>query len=160
YPSLPAMRRATGKRVEPWRIAVLYGNGEDLAPEHLRDLKRVASGALAAGISLILVDVPTVLGGSVETISLLDDRRAITPLAGPLLAVRLPPRLPAGQVASAASRLAGPLVTRQRGPRWLLDLLPPEFGQECSAGELRAPVGFHEGQPVEVVFGDTPPHGL
>ena len=64
YPSLPAMRRATGKRVEPWRIAGLYGNGEDLAPEHLRDLKRVASGALAAGISLILVDVPTVLGGS------------------------------------------------------------------------------------------------
>ncbi|ACU98629.1 FtsK/SpoIIIE domain-containing protein [Saccharomonospora viridis] len=160
YPSLPAMRRATGKRVEPWRIAVLYGNGEDLAPEHLRDLKRVASGALAAGISLILVDVPTVLGGSVETISLLDDRRAITSMTGPDVVVDLDPPLPAGQVASAASRLAEAIVTRQGGPRSFFDLLPTEFGQECSARELRAPVGFHEGEPVEVVIGDTTPHAL
>ncbi|EHR63617.1 FtsK/SpoIIIE domain-containing protein [Saccharomonospora cyanea] len=160
YPSLRAMREATGKRVEPWRIAVLYGNGEDLAPEHLRDLKRVATGALAAGISLILVDVPTVLGGSVETISLLDDRRAVTSMTGSGVEVRLDPALPAGQVAGAAARIADAIVTRQGGPRSFADLLPTEFGQESSARELRTPVGFHEGEPVEVVIGDATPHAL
>lgn len=160
YPSLRAMREATGKRVEPWRIAVLYGNGEELATEHLRALKRVASGALAAGISLVLVDVPTVLGGSVETISLLDDRRAVTSMTGPNVEVRLDPALPSGQVANAASRLAEAIVTKQGGPRSFADLLPTEFGRESSARELRAPVGFHEGEPVEVVIGDATPHAL
>ncbi|WP_433408526.1 FtsK/SpoIIIE domain-containing protein [Saccharomonospora azurea] len=160
YASLRALREATGKRVEPWRIAVLYGNGEDLAPEHLRDLKRVASGALAAGISLVLVDVPTVLGGSVETISLLDDRRAVTSMTGAGVEVRLDSPLPGGQVANAAARIAEAIVTRQGGPRSFADLLPTEFGQECSARELRTPVGFHEGEPVDVVIGDATPHAL
>ncbi len=160
HPSLRAMRAATGKRGEPWRVAVLYGNGEDLAPEHLRDLRRVASGALAAGISLILVDVPTVLGGSVETISLLDDRRAVTSMTGSEVVVDLDPPLPAGQVAGAAARLAEAIVTRQGGPRSFHDLLPTEFGREHSARELRAPIGFHEGEPVEIVIGDATPHAL
>ncbi|CAM3075536.1 FtsK/SpoIIIE domain-containing protein [Saccharomonospora xinjiangensis] len=160
YPTLRTMRKATGKRVEPWRIAVLYGNGENLAPELLRDLKRVASGALAAGISLVLVDVPTVLGGSVETISLLDDRRAITSMTGSGVEVWLDPPLPPGQVAGAAARIAEAVITKQGGPRSFSDLLPTEFGKECSARELRAPVGFYEGEPVEVVIGDATPHAL
>ncbi|PXY31286.1 FtsK/SpoIIIE domain-containing protein [Prauserella muralis] len=160
YSSLRALRAATGKRTEPWRIGVLYGNGEDLQPEQLRDLKRVASGALDAGISLILVDVPTVLGGSVETISLLDERRAITSMTGPELVVDLDPPLPAGQVTTAASRIAEALVAKQGGPRSFADLLPTEYGTHSSASELRAPVGFFEGEPVEVVIGDATPHAL
>ncbi|WP_199429879.1 FtsK/SpoIIIE domain-containing protein [Qaidamihabitans albus] len=160
HTSLRALREATGKRVEPWRIAVLYGNGEDLPPEQLRDLKRVASGALDAGISLILVDVPTVLGGAVETISLLDDRRAISSMTGTDLVVNLDPPLPAGQAGTAAGRIAEALVAKQGGPRSFPDLLPTEFGREHSGRELRAPVGFHEGEPVEVVIGDATPHAL
>lgn len=160
YPSLRAMREATGRRTEPWRIAVLYGNGEDLPPERLRELKRVASGALDAGISLILVDVPTVLGGAVETISLLDERRAISSMTGTDLVVDLDPPLPAGQVATASARIADALVAKQGGPRSFADLLPAEFGQQHSARELRAPVGFNEGEPVEVVIGDATPHAL
>lgn len=158
--SLRALREATGKRVEPWRIAVLYGNGEDLQPERLRDLKRIASSAIDAGISLILVDLPTVLGGSVETISLIDERRAISSMTGSALAVDLDPPLPAGQVMGAAGRIAAALVAKQGGPRGFADLAPAELGQASSARELRAPVGFHEGEPVEVVIGDGTPHAL
>ncbi|SFP69265.1 FtsK/SpoIIIE family protein [Amycolatopsis arida] len=160
YPSLRAMRRATGKRVEPWRIAVLYGNGESLLPEQLRELKRIASGALAAGISLILVDVPTTLGGAVETISLVDERRAVSSMTGTDIVVRLDPPLPPGQVGTAAARIAEALVAKQGGPRSFDDLLPTELGREHSARELRAPVGFSEGEPVELVIGDATPHAL
>ncbi|WP_007026149.1 FtsK/SpoIIIE domain-containing protein, partial [Saccharomonospora iraqiensis] len=160
YPSLRAQREATGRRTEPWRVVVLYGNGEDLPSEQLRDLKRIAGGALAAGISLILVDVPTVLGGAVETVSLLDERRAITSMTGTDVPVDLDPALPAGGVATATSRIADSLIARQGGPRSFTDLLPTEFGRHNSAAELRAPVGFHEGEPVEVVIGDTTPHAL
>ncbi|MBK1785007.1 FtsK/SpoIIIE domain-containing protein [Prauserella cavernicola] len=160
FPSLRAMRAATGKRAEPWRIAVLYGNGEDLHPEQIRDLRRVASGALDAGISLVLVDVPTVLGGSVETISLLDERRAISSMTGSDLVVTLDPPLPSGQVTTAAHRIAEALVAKQGGPRSFGDLLPTEYGRESAARELRAPVGFYEGEPVEVVIGDATPHAL
>lgn len=160
YTSLRAQRGATGKRVEPWRIAVLYGNGETLQPERLRDLKRIASSALDAGISLILVDLPTVLGGAVETISLVDERRAISSMTGAELLVDLNPPLPAGQVVSATDRIAATLVAKQGGPRCFADLIPPELGQANSARELRAPIGFHEGEPVEVVIGDATPHAL
>ncbi len=160
YTSLQAARRDTGRRIEPWRIAVLYGNGEELQPEQLRELKRVASGALAAGISLILVDVPTALGGAVESISLLDERHAITSMTGSDLVVRLDRPLPAGQVGTAASRIAEALIAKQGGPRSFADLLPTELGKDRSARELRAPVGFYEGEPVEVVIGDASPHAL
>ncbi|MEU6645133.1 FtsK/SpoIIIE domain-containing protein [Saccharomonospora sp. NPDC046836] len=160
YPSLRAMRKATGKRTEPWRIGVLYGNGEDLSAEQARDLKRVASGALDAGISLVLVDVPTVLGGSVETISLRSEHEAVTSMTGADLVVRLDPPLPAGQVTTAAGRIAEALIAKQGGPRSFADLLPTEYGRERSAHELRAPVGFYEGEPVEVVIGDATPHAL
>ncbi|MBN6035234.1 FtsK/SpoIIIE domain-containing protein [Amycolatopsis sp. 195334CR] len=161
HTSLRAMRLATGKRSEPWRIAVLFGNGEELQPERLRDLRRVASGALSAGISLILVDVPTTLGGSVEGISLKsEERKAITSMTGADLVVTLDPPLPSGQVSTAATRIAEALIQKQGGPRTFADLLPGELGQERSAHELRAPVGFHEGDPVEVVIGDASPHAL
>ncbi|GAA1200785.1 FtsK/SpoIIIE domain-containing protein [Prauserella alba] len=158
--SLRAMRSATGKRLEPWRIGVLYGNGEDLQPEQIRDIKRVASGALEAGMALILVDVPTMLDGAVENVHVTADRTAVTSMNGPDLAVRLDPPLPASQVTAAAGRLAEALVAKQGGPRTFEDLLPTEFGTESSAVELRAPVGFHEGEPVDVVIGDATPHAL
>ncbi|MFB9727792.1 FtsK/SpoIIIE domain-containing protein [Haloechinothrix salitolerans] len=160
HPSLRAMREAAGKRIEPWRIAVLYGSGEELEPEQRRDLKRVASGALDAGISLILVDVPTVLGGSVETISLRDERTAYCGMTGPDLVVDLDPPLPGAQVSAAAGAIAKALVAKQGGPRGFTDLVPPELGKERSTEELRTPVGFDEGDPVEVVIGDATPHAL
>ncbi|HEY0584270.1 MAG TPA: cell division protein FtsK, partial [Chloroflexota bacterium] len=143
YTSLREIRQTTGQRREPWRIAVLYGNGETLEPERARDLKRVASGAVAAGISLILVDVPTTLSTSVETISLLDERRAISSMTGTELVVDLDSAFPSSQVSRAASRIAEALIAKQGGPRSFADLLPTELGKEGSARELRAPVGFY-----------------
>jgi hypothetical protein len=160
YMSLREIRQATEQRGEPWRVAVLYGNGETLEPERARDLKRVASGALAAGMSLILIDVPTTLSTSVETISLLDERRAISSMTGPDLVVDLDPPFPSAQVSRAAGKIADALIARQGGPRTFADLLPMELGKESSAKELRAPVGFYEGETVEVVIGDATPHAL
>lgn len=160
HTSLRELRIARQERVEPFRIAVLYGNGETLEPERARDLKRVASGALAAGICLIMIDVPTAVSASVETLSLIDDRHAISSMTGTDLVVDLDPPMPSGQVIRAADRIAAALIAKQGGPRSFDDLLPAEIGHESSARELRAPVGFFEGEPVEVVIGDASPHAL
>jgi hypothetical protein len=159
FTSLRAMRETLGSR-EPWRIAVLFGNGETWSHDALRALKRVANGGHAAGISLIVVDLPTVLGGGVENIRLLDERRAMSSMTGPDLVVGLDQPMPPGQVSGAAARIAEALIAKQGGPRSFADLLPVEFGKEHSAHELRAPVGFYEGEPVEVVIGDASPHAL
>ncbi|QWF79976.1 FtsK/SpoIIIE domain-containing protein [Amycolatopsis sp. CA-230715] len=160
HTSLRGMRATVGKRTEPWRIAVLFGNGETWATEPVRDLKRIAGGAHAAGISLIAVDVPHVLGGSVENIRLLDEHRAVTSMTGPNLVTQLDPPIPSGQVSGAAGKIAEALIAKQGGPRSFTDLLPTELGKANSAEELRAPVGFFEGDPVEVVIGDSSPHAL
>ncbi|MEV6621649.1 FtsK/SpoIIIE domain-containing protein [Amycolatopsis sp. NPDC051106] len=160
HTSLRELRVARQERVEPYRIVVLYGNGETLEPERARDLKRVASGALAAGICLIMIDVPTAVSASVETLSLIDDRHAISSMTGTDLVVDLDPPMPSGQVIRAADRIAAALIAKQGGPRSFDDLLPAELGHESSARELRAPVGFFEGEPVEVVIGDASPHVL
>jgi FtsK/SpoIIIE family len=158
--SLRSMRQSLGQRTEPWRIAVLFGNGENWAPEPLRELKRIAGGAIAAGISLIAIDLPTILGGGVENIRLLNERRAVTSMTGPDIVVDLDPKIPSTEVSGAANKLAEALIIRQGGPRTFADLLPTELGQESSARELRAPVGFFEGDPVELVIGDGSPHAL
>ncbi|AIG80813.1 cell division FtsK/SpoIIIE [Amycolatopsis japonica] len=160
HTSLREIRRASGQRVEPFRVAVLYGNGETLEPERARELKRVATGALAAGICLILIDVPTMLSTSVESLSLHDERHATSSMTGPDLMVDLDPPMPSGQVIRAAGRIAEALIAKQGGPRAFADLLPTELGKESSARELRAPVGFFEGEAVEVVIGDASPHVL
>jgi hypothetical protein len=160
HASLRAMRLEERARIEPFRIAVLFGNGETPHPEQVRDLRRVASGALAAGIVLVLVDVPTALGGAVETISLIDGKHAVSSMTGSDITVDLDPPLPSTDVAKAAAKLAEALIARQGGPRSFADLLPAELGQEHSGRELRAPVGFYEGEPVEVVLGDATPHAL
>lgn len=154
------LRRATEKRNESWRIAVLYGNGDELPPEQLRELKRVASNAVDAGICLVLVDVPTALDGSAETVRLLDERRAVTSMTGPDIAVDLDPPLQASDVVTAAARIAEAISARKGGPRTFADLLPDKPDAGHSARELRAPVGFHDGEPVEVVIGDANPHAL
>jgi DNA translocase FtsK/SpoIIIE-like protein len=160
FTSLREIRKATGQRGDPFRIVVLYGNGETLEPERARDLKRVASGALAAGICLIMVDVPTAVSAPVESLSLVDDRHAISSMTGTDLVVDLDPPMPPGQVIRAVDRIAKALIAKQGGPRSFDDLLPTELGRESSARELRAPVGFFEGEPVEVVIGDASPHAL
>ncbi|GHF60062.1 DNA polymerase III delta prime subunit [Amycolatopsis bartoniae] len=158
--SVRSMREALGQRTEPWRIAVFFGNGEDWSREQLRELRRIAGGALAAGISLIGVDLPTMFGGGVENIRLVDEQHAVTSMTGQDIVVDLDPPIPAVEVSAAASRLADALIAKQGGPRSFPDLLPAELGRESSARELRAPVGFYEGDPVEVVIGDATPHAL
>lgn len=159
HTSLRSLRETLGQRTEPWRIAVLFGNGESFSAEAMRELRRIASGAVAAGISLIVVDLPTILGG-VENIRLIDEKHAMTSMTGSSLVMDLDPPIPSNEVAGAAAKLAEALIARQGGPRTFNDLLPTELGQESSAVELRAPVGFYEGDPIEVVIGDGTPHAL
>ncbi len=107
-----------------------------------------------------MVDVPTAVSAPVETLSLIDDRHAISSMTGTDLIVDLDPPMPSGQVIRAATKIAEALIAKQGGPRSFDDLLPAELGHESSARELRAPVGFFEGEPVEVVIGDASPHAL
>ncbi|HVW40218.1 MAG TPA: cell division protein FtsK, partial [Amycolatopsis sp.] len=104
HQTLRGLRESLGQRTEPWRIAVLFGNNETLPPEALRELKRIAGGAMSAGISLIVVDMPTVLGGGVENVRLLDEHRAVTSMTGQDLVVDLDPPLTSSEVSGAASR--------------------------------------------------------
>ncbi|MDQ3406373.1 MAG: cell division protein FtsK, partial [Actinomycetota bacterium] len=74
--SLRAACVAAGRRVEPWRVAVLFGNGERLPDEQYRELNRIARTGPDAGVHLILVDVPVSANSPMETVSFLDAEHA------------------------------------------------------------------------------------
>lgn len=151
---------AAGRRIEPWRVVVLFGNGERLADEQQRELHRVARNGLDAGVHLILVDVPLSANSPMETISFLDDERAASSMTGPEVTVRVDPAPPPNMVSRAAGGIAEELLARRGKPREFGDLLPAQLADQRATDELRAPVGFAEGEPVEVVLGDATPHAL
>nr|WP_042185197.1 FtsK/SpoIIIE domain-containing protein [Kibdelosporangium sp. MJ126-NF4]CEL16607.1 Cell division protein FtsK [Kibdelosporangium sp. MJ126-NF4]CTQ89042.1 Cell division protein FtsK [Kibdelosporangium sp. MJ126-NF4] len=158
--SLRSVCVAKGERVEPWRVVVLFGNGERLPDEQQRELQRVARTGIDAGVSLICVDVPLSANSPLETIAFTDSRHATTSMTGPGVRFR-PDDAPDGSLASrAATAIAQDLVARRGKPRTFDDLLPDQLGTLSSRDELRAPVGFADGVPVELVLGDATPHAL
>ncbi|RSM60064.1 cell division protein FtsK [Kibdelosporangium aridum] len=158
--SLRSVCVAKGERIEPWRVVVLFGNGERLPDEQQRELQRVARTGIDAGVSLICVDVPLSANSPLETIAFTDSRHATTSMTGPGVRFR-PDDAPDGSLASrAAAAIAADLVARRGKPRTFDDLLPEQLGKLSSKEELRAPVGFADGVPVEVVIGDATPHAL
>src|SRR5690606_8388784 len=56
HASLRALAEETGHRTEPWRVGVLFGNGEPLREEQQQQLQRIARSGPACGIHLIVVD--------------------------------------------------------------------------------------------------------
>ena len=161
HTSLGAASEAAGKRIEPWRIVVLFGNGEQLSDErHQRELQALARNGLYAGVHLILVDVPISVSSPMETVTLLDSKHAHSTMTGPGVTVRLDKGIPAARVTRAAAAIAEDLTRRRGRPRRFADLLPPATLQDSSAEELRTPIGFAEGEQVELTIGDGTPHAL
>jgi hypothetical protein len=151
---------AAGKRVEPWHVAVLFGNGERPADELYRELNRVARTGPDAGVHLILVDVPVSANSPMETVTFIDGQRATSSMTGQgIVVVADPPAQPAA-VSRAATVIGDVVIARRGRPRVFADLLPEVLCQESARDELRTPVGFLDGAPIEVVLGDATPHAL
>jgi S-DNA-T family DNA segregation ATPase FtsK/SpoIIIE len=149
------------RRNEPWRVAVLLGNNELLPDKECRALEGIAATGLACGICLVLVDVPGVdLRAPHEEIRFTDDR-VLTSLTGRHVTVTPDPPPSNEQVLTLAAAVSTAYDAARNRTGTLQGLLPDQWGQECSAHGLRAPVGFVDGEPAaELVFGDGSVHWL
>ncbi|MET8911986.1 FtsK/SpoIIIE domain-containing protein [Micromonospora sp. NPDC004551] len=156
YASLRELAAATGRRPEPWRVAVLLG-GDELTRHERGQLDRVVRTGAACGVHLVvrgidLPDGPTVTRVVVDP----DDAR----IGGLPVALDAPP--PATLVTETCRDVAS-RVNAGPPPAPFTDLLPPtgEYWREDSAHGLTAPIGEGpHGRPVLLTLGDYPPHAL
>ncbi|GIG87469.1 FtsK/SpoIIIE domain-containing protein [Plantactinospora endophytica] len=159
YASLRELAAATGRRPEPWRVAVLLG-GDELSRHERGQLDRVARTGAACGVHLVvrgiaLPDEPDVHRAVVDG----DGARLDT---CPDLLVRPDPAPPAHLVTETCREVAT-RVNAGPPPTPFTDLLPPldEMWREDSAVSLVAPIGDGpQGRPVTLTLGDYPPHAL
>lgn len=149
-----------GRRTEPWRVAVLFGNRRPLKEEHQQQLQRVARNGLAAGIQLVVVDIPVTVNSAVETVTVADDLTATCTMTGEHVVVELDPPFPRALVPRACAAIAEEREARRTRLSTFADLLPEHLWLDSSAAGVVAPVGFREGEPVHVGLGDTSPHAL
>lgn len=149
-----------GRRTEPWRIAVLFGNRKALREEHQQQLQRVARNGLACGVQLFIVDIPITINSPVETVSLRGDGTAFCTMTGKHVTVTLDPALPRTLVPRACAAIAEKREERRSRMSKFGDLLPERPWTENSAAGVVAPVGFDDGEPVCVQLGDSSPHAL
>ena len=152
-------RRTAHAPTDPWRVAVLFGNGDKLPDELTRELSRVARTGPDAGVHLVLVDVPVSVNSPLETITFTDATTATSSMTGRGVIVRPDPPLPAADVTALAAAVHERVREFRGGPRSFADLLAPA-PRFSARDELRTPIGFAEGEPVEVVLGDATPHAL
>ena len=151
----------SGRRTEPWRIAVLFGQrDENLSDEQLQQLQRIARNGLASGVQLIAVDVRMSVNSPMETINFFDERHARTSMTGVNVTFTPDPPLPRTLVPGACAAIAEGFEERKARLGSFHDLLPVEKWTARSATGLTTPVGFAEGSPVDVVLGDSSPHAL
>ncbi|RLK53803.1 FtsK/SpoIIIE domain-containing protein [Actinokineospora cianjurensis] len=151
---------AAGRRVEPWRVAVLFGNGERLDEEQYRELNRIARTGPDAGVHLILVDMPVSASSPLETVTFTDAEVATSSMTGSGVVVRADPPVSPSVASRAAAAIRDDMVVRRGKPRSFHDLLPRALGRDSSREELRTVIGFDEGDPIELVLGDATPHAL
>ena len=149
-----------GRRTEPWRIAVLFGDRQPLRDELQQRLQRVARNGLACGVQLIVVDVPLTVNSPMETVTFNGEHTAICSMTGPEATFTPDPPLPRSRVPEACARIAEELKTRRARVCTFADLVPEPFWQQNSAAGLVTPVGRRDGNPVDVVLGDSSPHAL
>jgi DNA segregation ATPase FtsK/SpoIIIE, S-DNA-T family len=152
YASLAELAAATGRRPEPWRIAVLLG-AEELRSEATAQLDRIVRTGLACGVHLVTRGRQ--LRGAVTIRLPGAGGAARTSLTG-AVPVTLDEPPPAALVTAVCRRLAaGP------PPAVFTDLIPEKFWSLSSTDELTAPVGEGpDGRLVELTLGDNPPHAL
>jgi len=165
YASLRALHAATGRRPEPWRIAVLLGEGtgEELSGAQQAQLDRLVRTGPACGVHLLIAGIGP--AGEWRTQPQLDrvvlwGDRAWTSLTGNQFLVQLDPP-PSVELATGTSRSVAAKVLAGPDPAVFTDLLPAAEWTESSAAGLTAPVGAGtDGRLVEVTLGDSPPHAL
>jgi hypothetical protein len=159
YGSLHDLAVATGRRPEPWRVAVLLG-GDELSRHERGQLERVVRTGPTCGVHLVVrgIDLP-----DLPTVRRVVVRAGHTCLPhAPDLPVRLDPPPPAALVTETCRQVAE-RVNAGPEPTPFTDLLPPpdQMWQENSAAGLTAPIGDGpHGRPVLLTLGDYPPHAL
>ncbi|MDM4718885.1 FtsK/SpoIIIE domain-containing protein [Micromonospora sp. WMMA1363] len=157
HASLRELAAATGRRPEPWRVAVLLG-GEEPSRRERGQLDRIVRTGAACGVHLV-----------VRGLTLPDDPTVTRIRVGPGGArvagappVHLDPAPPATLVTETC-RAVATRVNAGPAPTPFTDLLPaPEqMWREDSATGLTAPIGAGpDGRPVRLALGDYPPHAL
>ncbi len=165
HPSLRALAAVT---TEPWQIAVLVGNRAALRDDDHRALQRVARNGLAAGVQLVLVDVPVTISAPVETISLIEPPAlssaqvtARCTMTGPHATVALDQALPRERVTAACHAISDELESVRSRVGTFADLVPQvDWNSSNSKSGVRAAVGFRDGLPVELALCDASPHAL
>jgi DNA segregation ATPase FtsK/SpoIIIE, S-DNA-T family len=162
HPSLRAMGPPKeGERTEPWVVAVLIGNRNNLREEDHRQLQRVARGGLACRIQLVLLDVPVTLNAPVETVQVEDDGRARSSMTGAYVRVTPEPALEPGDITDACREIAREYDDWRSRVAVFHDLFPAgEWGQQHSHEGLEAPIGFVEGELEPIRIADSSPHVL
>nr|WP_234359292.1 FtsK/SpoIIIE domain-containing protein [Plantactinospora sp. BC1] len=159
YSSLRELAAATGRRPEPWRVAVLLG-GDELSRHERGQLDRVARTGAACGVHLVVRGIELPDGPDVHRV-VVDDGTAWLDTC-PDLPVLPDPPPPAGLVTETCREVAT-RVNAGPPPTPFTDLLPPadQMWREDSAAGLVAPIGDGpQGRPVTLTLGDYPPHAL
>ncbi|MEV1015557.1 FtsK/SpoIIIE domain-containing protein [Micromonospora sp. NPDC049801] len=159
YGSLRELASATGRRPEPWRVAVLLG-GDELNRHERGQLDRVVRAGAACGVHLV------VRGGSLPddpTVTRVVADASGARIGGPSgLSVRLDPPPPATLVTETCREVAAQMNAGPP-PTPFGDLLPPPelMWRENSADGLTVPIGEGpQGRPVRLTLADYPPHAL
>ena len=104
--TIGALSGRAGRRIEPWRIAVLFGDRQPLREEQQQRLQRVARNGLACGVQLIVVDLPLTVNSPMETVTFLDEHTARCSMTGPEATFTPDPPLPRADVPAACARIA------------------------------------------------------
>lgn len=157
--SLRELTAATGRRPEPWRVAVLLG-GDELSRHERAQLNRVIRTGPACGVHLLVRGIDLEEEANVARIEVTAGMARVGGY-GPL-AVRLDPPPPAGLVTDTCRAVAAQ-VSAGPPPTPFTDLLPPpdQMWQGDSSNGLVAPIGDGpNGRQVFLTLGDYPPHAL
>jgi DNA segregation ATPase FtsK/SpoIIIE, S-DNA-T family len=157
HASLRALAAATGRRPEPWRVAVLLGGGE-LGRHERGQLDRLLRTGAACGVHLVIRGLAIRPGAGIEVIRAADDDARLSGAGD--LRVALDPGPPPALVTATCRAIADEVA---EGPAAVAfdSLLPARLWQERSATGLTAPLGDSpHGTEVRVTLSDYPPHAL
>ena len=124
HESIRAISGDAGRRTEPWRIAVLFGNHRPLKDEHQQQLQRIARNGLAVGVQLIVVDLPLTVNSPMELVKFTGEHTGTTSMSGEHATFTADPTLPRAEVPSACAAIAQELEERRARLCTFADLLP------------------------------------
>ncbi|SHH00338.1 FtsK/SpoIIIE domain-containing protein [Streptoalloteichus hindustanus] len=160
HASLRQLAATTGRRTEPWRVAVLFGHRERLKDELQQKLQRIARNGLDCGVQLVIVDIPITVNSPVETVELTSGPIGRSTMTGPHVTVRIDPPPSREAALRACGAIAEQAAERRSRVCAFDDLMPPRTWTARSTTGLQAPIGYYDGQPVTLSLGDSSPHVL